>query len=492
MHYLLYLLFLHRFADFAFYKNGSSLFIVGFLGFFALIYLLTKYEKFSNIYFLLTSIFFFILLLLNVLIAKNLADSFIYIVLLISLVFLFFYLVIKGVAFKFLDTLFLIGLINIFFVIIEAFLKLSGYANLEIIPFSFYINDRFNLGGIFYQPSLNALFLNSTALISLYYLFYNKRTSYRKVFFITIYVISVILSIYTGSRASMLAMCIAIVLFFTIATFKGFDFGFRNRLVLIFCTYLALLLVNRFLPFDAAFQNPLTKFHLQGSEDFSIISRFNIWFAQILIFLDNPFFGVGLDNFKYISALYQLESIRLLNLPYSAIGNFTFGHNEFLQLLCEGGLFLIIPLLYISFKALKKAVNNINEKNIFLYLIVVIFIIQSMFSWPLRHPALMLYFVVVIACLASNLETFSLKTGLIKKISYFSLSLFLIIYITFFISFGKAIALELYYIPKAKNSSNFFHSLTYVDKLSKNPFLKYGANHLFVQKAFNYLWQDIF
>ncbi|MDY6822094.1 MAG: hypothetical protein SVN78_10800, partial [Deferribacterota bacterium] len=125
-------------------------------------------------------------------------------------------------------------------------------------------------------------------------------------------------------------------------------------------------------------------------------------------------------------------------------------------------------------------------------LVVVIFIIQSMFSWPLRHPALMLYFVVVIACLASNLETFSLKTGLIKKISYFFLSLFLIIYITFFISFGKAIALELYYIPKAKNSSNFFHSLTYVDKLSKNSFLIYGANHLFVQKAFNYLWQDIF
>jgi len=60
-----------------------------------------------------------------------------------------------------------------------------------------------------------------------------------------------------------------------------------------------------------------------------------------------------------------------------------------------------------------------------------------------------------------------------------------------FCTYGKSIASEFYYLNKAKNRENFFISLTYINKLSGDPFLRYGANHLFVQKSFYFLFYDI-
>ena len=494
MNLFLYILFLHRFADFSFYSNGSDLFIVCIFGFYALTYLIINRYKFNSRGFLLTSIFFTILLALNILIATYFPDSFIYYVLLLSLVILFFYFHHSEVAFKWLNTLFILGLINIVFVIVEAILKINGYFDLEIIPFSFYINEVNNIGGIFYQTELNALFLNSTAFISLYYLFNTNNSFSKKSLFFTVYLIAIALAIYTATRAAMVAMCIAIILFFTVATFKKFDKPFRNKLVVIFLIYLAILLITKLLPLN--FTNPLTKFALKTTEDYSILSRLNIWFTQVLMFLDHPFFGVGLDNFKYLNAPYQVESIKILKLPFEAIGNFTFGHNEFLQLLCEGGIFLILPLLYISSKVVKKAIINVDEKNIFLYLVIVIFVIQSCFSWPLRHPALMLYFIIIIACIAFKEKDtnyfINVKSIFFKWISYFFVISFIALYITFFISFGQALSLELYYITKAKYEKNFFNQLLYFDKLSHNQYLYYGANHTFVERAYLYISKDVF
>ena len=494
MNLFLYILFLHRFADFSFYGNGSDLFVVCFFGFYALAYLIINRYKFNSKSFLYISIFFIFLLVLNNIIATYLPDSFLYYMLLLSLVMLFFYFHHSEVTFKWLNTLFMLGLVNIVFVIVEVNLKINGYFDLEIIPFSFYINEVNSIGGILYQSELNALFLNSTAFISLYYLFNSHNSFSKKSLFITVYLTAIVLAIYTATRASMVAMCIAIILFFTAATFKKFDRPFRNKLVVIFLIYLSILLITKFLPLS--FHNPLAKFALNTTEDYSILSRLNIWFTQVLMFLDHPFFGVGLDNFKYLNAPYQVESVKILKLPFEAIGNFTFGHNEFLQLLCEGGIFLILPLLFISYKVVKKAIISVNEKNIFLYLVIVIFVIQSCFSWPLRHPALMLYFVIIIACITSQYKT--TNSGIIKDafsfkwICDFFIILFIVLYTFFFISYGKALSLELYYKTKAQHEKKFFNALLYLDKLSHNKYLYFGANHTFVEQAYLYISKDVF
>ena len=487
--FLITILFLFRFADFSFYQNGFELFTISFLGFTSFIMLLYKKVILKNISFHLTLCFLIALFIINYIYAYYPPDSFLYAVLLCSLSFIFFYLVTTQRKFlmQLLKTIYIIGIINVVFTLLELVLKNNGIFNIELIPYSFYINNQPSLGGIFYQTSFNTLFLNTTAFLSLFYLYNKKSNNLQKAFLTSIYVLSIGLSIFIEIRAAMLAMFICIIMFFTIATFKHFNKAFRRQMVIYFSIYIVLLILNTF----AIDTSPVAKFQRLGSEDVSILSRLNIWFAQILIFLDHPFFGVGLDCFKYINTTYQLKSIELLKLPFDAIGNFTTGHNEFLQLLCEGGLLLIIPLIYISWKFFTKIVKNLNENNIFLLLILILFFIHSIFSWELRKPAFMFTFILIISMFLNH-DSNNTSAIKLKNIHYVLPFIFIIMYCTFFLTYGSALAKEFYYINKAKNEKNFFISLSYINKLSLNPYLRYGSNHFFIQKSLYFVWDDIF
>jgi len=103
--------------------------------------------------------------------------------------------------------------------------------------------------------------------------------------FIALYIIAISLSIYTSVRAAMVAMCIAIVLFFTVATYKHFDRFYRRNMAILFGIYILLIMLNT----TVLSLGPVEKFHMLGTEDFSILSRLNIWFAQVLIFLTIQF-----------------------------------------------------------------------------------------------------------------------------------------------------------------------------------------------------------
>jgi O-antigen ligase len=460
------------------------------MGFVCLFNLAVKRNEFlRDNFFFLTLIYLLFLLIINFYLSHYFPDSFLYFILLTSIVLIFFYLYQTEEVFidKLVNLIFFAGVVNIIFSILEIVLKKSGIFNLELVPYSFYINNRPEVGGILYQTSFNALFLNTTAFLSIYYLFKREQKKMTEYFFIIIYVAAISLSIYTSARAAMVAMFFSMVIFFTIATFKHFDRAFRRKIVLLFGLYIVLLIINSTL---LSF-GPIEKFQLRGSEDYSTLSRFNIWFTQVLMFLDYPFFGVGLDNFKYLNASYQVESVKILKLPFEAIGNFTTGHNEFLQLFCEGGLFLTIPLLYVFYRGTIKIIKKIDERSVFLFLILIIFTIQSMFTWELRHPALMFIFILISAYLLRK-EKATAATQSTKWIHFILPVIFIVIYTVFFTSYGKAITTELYYLPKAKSEKNFFNALLYLDRFSKNPYLYYGADDTFIRQAFLYMSKDVF
>jgi O-antigen ligase len=460
------------------------------MGFVSLFNLTVKRNVFlTNKNFFLTLIYLLSLLIINFFLSHYFPDSFLYFALLTSIVLIFFYLYQTEEVFidKLVSLVFFAGVVNILFSILEIMLKKSGIFNLELVPYSFYINNRPEVGGIFYQTSFNALFLNTTAFLSIYYLFKREQKKLNKYFFIVIYVAAISSSIYTSARAAMVAMFFSMVIFFTIATFKHFDRVFRRKIVLLFGLYILLLIINSTL---LSF-GPIEKFQLKGSEDYSTLSRFNIWFTQVLMFLDYPFFGVGLDNFKYLNAPYQVESVKILKLPFDAIGNFTTGHNEFLQLFCEGGVFLSIPLLYVFYRGTVKIIKRLDERNVFLFLILIIFAFQSMFTWELRHPALMFVFILISAYLLRK-EKDTAVTQCTKWAPFIMPAIFFVIYIVFFASYGKAITTELYYLPEAKSEKNFFNALLYLDRFSKNPYLYYGADDTFIRQAFLYMSKDVF
>jgi len=91
----------------------------------------------------------------------------------------------------------------------------------------------------------------------------------------------------------------------------------------------------------------------EAERDLSSQSRLVLWRTGLLIFEDNPIFGVGVLNYSrakvpYKSALMGAYSEKLLNYTFDDIAKF--GHSTWIcQLLDEGGLFLTVPYLWLIF-----------------------------------------------------------------------------------------------------------------------------------------------
>ncbi len=92
--------------------------------------------------------------------------------------------------------------------------------------------------------------------------------------------------------------------------------------------------------------------------DYSSGSRLVMWQVGILVFKDNPFFGVGLLNFArakdpYRNSLAGTVDPDLLDFTFR---EYKVGHSTyFCQLLAEGGLFLTIPYFWLILALFFKA-----------------------------------------------------------------------------------------------------------------------------------------
>lgn len=430
--------------------------------------------------------------MINCYISYSFYDTVAYVAFLFSIFIIFFYIANLGENTKkqLLFVVYCAGIYNLIFCIIDIFCKILGVSDIYFGTFLHSFNITSDIGGIQYQTEFNALLLNTTALLSLYY-FFNCKSKKNKFVLLFIYLISLIIAIVVASRAAFLSFVIAIVIYYSIATVKNFDKTFRKKLLYFFIIYIL------FISIDAIFHKigPVTRFYAQLPDNYSIYSRINIWFAQILMFLDKPFFGWGFDCFKYINAPYQVTSMKLLNIPFSNMGNFIWGHNELLQLLCEGGIIFIFFLIYLFYAYFKNIFKHIDEKQTILLMIVLLFIIQSMFSWPLRNPSLVFIFITIMAVLYKVDITTS--NNITKKQFYTKIPLCIILcsLLMFIFSFSNAFVKEIIYVPKIEKSLRekaFSELLIYFNKLSENNYLKFEANDRFVFIGLKYIFYDIF
>ncbi|MEF3255027.1 MAG: O-antigen ligase family protein [Deferribacterales bacterium] len=227
----------------------------------------------------------------------------------------------------------------------------------------------------------------------------------------------------TSSRAGMLSSAIGILYLFFFKSIKPKD---------IFL-FISLYLITTILSTFAIDYASIHKFIDEGEPNiYSTESRFMIWLATILMWLDNPFIGIGIENFKFLNAPYQIKALNILHLPTTNLGNYVWAHSEFLQLLAELGIigFLIIFINFYTFlKKVHKNYNN-NYDMIFKTVIILVMLIQSSFSWELRHP----YFMVVLTMLISYGDKNILFTleGIRKNIFIFISITILIILSTYF------------------------------------------------------------
>lgn len=167
----------------------------------------------------------------------------------------------------------------------------------------------------------------------------------------------------------------------------------RNKKMLIWIIILAGLFVSPFLANEYAKRlESITA--TNQDRDFSSGSRLVLWQAGILMFRDNPLFGVGLLNFAQAKMPYKYQVIGNIDteLRDYSFQRYKVGHSTYItQLLAEGGLFLTIPYIwlicgfFIESIRIRKKIGTVNanrsidllagvEAGVFGYCISVIFI----------------------------------------------------------------------------------------------------------------------
>lgn len=305
----------------------------------------------KNIYYIF--LLFSILIILSSLLSKNiyhsLESSFLYFLFLIYL--LSIIITFKKENYK-LYFLYL-GIIFLFIISCDAIYELINGKN--ILGFfsiegriAGLFNDRWLLGR--YLIYLLPLF------IGIFSIEYNKIEKKFKIFSIFTFILSFIVIVFSGERSAFLLL-IFYFLLLAVYLFRKFSFKYSFSILI----FLLLIII---LPFF----NPESNARLQNnivlyltSLDLDQNQYLALWSTSMKIFIDNPFFGSGPNNFR----IYCQEDIYNLSMWSCS----THPHNIIIQLLSEigiiGSTFVFSAFIFISYKAF--AIIRLRESNFLLF-----------------------------------------------------------------------------------------------------------------------------
>lgn len=222
-----------------------------------------------------------------------------------------------------------------------------------------------------------------------------------KVFFYVLILAFMIFLIFTGSRGGMLG-------FIGMTAILVFHYGHRRSKQVFFFIFMSAIVLYFFASEEfwyraATILNPEREAETQSS---SISIRWALYHAAWQMFLDHPFIGVGIYNFKYDASNYGLQGGLVV-------------HNTYLELLSGGGLLTFIPFALILIDRFRKLRLNRNYDNKLQDLIIclkaslVSFLITAMF-YSSDHEKIFWFLLALISSayyLASNKERETQSSG---------------------------------------------------------------------------------
>lgn len=282
---------------------------------------------------------------------------------------------------------------------------LLGNSNEMLIPYVLPPVRSLRVAGIYGQPNLFSLAL-VVGLFSLFYLYIHENEKTEGVFlylrFLPIFLVGLAFSL-TDSRSGLVAFLIP---YFTMAwlfvkkRYLPDDSAQRKKFMLAsFSVAMAFFVFYLLGQLDAG--GEVRSFTDSG---LSVDARFVFWLAAFFIFYDNSLLGCGLNSYKDLLPEYVNKAHDFLGfVGYEAMGYTKWAHNELLQLAAEGGslvlVILIVLLALFVWSFIRKFFSgeSFSGRQLYLYLFLMPFLIQSMFSWTLRHPALLILFVTFLA-----------------------------------------------------------------------------------------------
>ncbi len=278
---------------------------------------------------------------------------------------------------------------------------LCGKSTLPLIPYLLPPDLSYRVAGIYGQPNFTALLLLTGLLVYFYAYLHDKvfeTVWLYRLRYLPFLAVAVAFFL-TGSRAGQLALALTVLPLCWLVIRRCYlrDKPVQRRQFFVLCA----LLVGAFV---IAYALNLG-FSVQGtralsSTGISTDTRFVLWTAAVLMFFDHPWLGIGLENYKFFLPKYVNSAHDLLGfVEYEAMSYTAWAHNEFLQLSCEGGIIVMIALIGVVVCLLYplfmyfRGERNWPPLKLYSHIFLVPFVIQSMFSWPMRYaPLLILFF----------------------------------------------------------------------------------------------------
>ena len=361
-------------------------------GVFFIFYIYNKkiYSTLINDPFFLISVFFWIYLLLVSILAENyylsFRDSIIFIRLLLIPIFIIYWASTKS---KFTETILMIIFISIIFVIFDTLFQFLHYDSefgfgKDLLGFK--SNWYGRLTGPFGNELIPGAYLARFSFLGLIYVFlkFKKHKFYN--FYSILYLFFLGLTIFaTGERMALATYSMGLIFLLIFLNTKRIILF--TSIVLIF---VSIILVQKIHPSYTDYKIiESTPYHLGLKVQKEFVCKNNIEkkcmkiinlqpsFSQILknfketpygeiykisltMFLDNKFFGIGLNNFTFLCN--HNDTYRKLIKNYDCVSH---PHNIHIQWLVETGLFgFFFFQLYLIFIVSKIIVKNINENSI--------------------------------------------------------------------------------------------------------------------------------
>jgi O-antigen ligase len=287
---------------------------------------------------------------------------------------------------------------------------LLGKSNGMLIPYFLPENVGIRVGGIYGQPNIFSLSLLVGLIVFLYQHLHSANFSncrFPKLTYLPFLTVALTFFL-TGSRAGLLGLSLTYLPLCWLVVRKRYltgDADSRRKFLHLSCALLLAYGLSYALNYFAASEA------VRGLGEIGVPAeaRFVFWTSAILIFLDHPWFGVGLDNYQFYLPKYVNQAHDLLGfVQYEAMGYTKWAHNELLHLLCEGGIFVFLVVVFLLgcffYQLYLYAVGRKQWSPLKLYshLFLLPFILQSMFCWPMRHPALLVLFFTFLGLLLSQ------------------------------------------------------------------------------------------
>ena len=130
-------------------------------------------------------------------------------------------------------------------------------------------------------------------------------------------------------------------------------------------------------------------FLLSENKDVSISYRSEYIYAAINYFIENPIFGIGLDQFRI-----QNDS--------------SYSHNNYVELLCSVGFFGFILYYYSFFKLILKSISSRNE-NRFGFVFLIIILLSDLSAVNYLEKPIWITFCIATFILSSEKDNFIFK-----------------------------------------------------------------------------------